>query len=170
MSTVQAAVTLITYRQKEVLILKRTPHELDPWSGHLSLPGGRIDPEDATPLAAALRETLEESAIDLSRISDFTTLDLERAGLSATHSLLVQPFHFDLQEKPKIELQIEEHCDYFWVDIDYLKNPLNHLLKKKSKDHPHQQFFSIDIEGNDLWGFTFKVIQDFIQQEKDVLK
>ena len=43
--------------------IRRAEHPLDPWSGHMALPGGRWDPTDPHPRAAAERETLEEVGI-----------------------------------------------------------------------------------------------------------
>ena len=44
----------------EVLFIERARHPLDPWSGHMAFPGGRVEQEDATSRAAAERETREE--------------------------------------------------------------------------------------------------------------
>ncbi|MDD9892235.1 MAG: NUDIX domain-containing protein, partial [Gammaproteobacteria bacterium] len=46
--------------QNEVLLMRRAIREGDPWSGHVSFPGGRMDPEDASALATAKRELREE--------------------------------------------------------------------------------------------------------------
>lgn len=41
-------------------LFERRPHGTARFAGHLSFPGGRIEPEDASPLDAALREAEEE--------------------------------------------------------------------------------------------------------------
>lgn len=42
------------------LLLERRPLGPEHFAGHLGFPGGRIEPEDTSPLAAALRESEEE--------------------------------------------------------------------------------------------------------------
>ena len=51
-------------RGTEILLCRRATRLGDPWSGHVGLPGGRIDPVDADAQAAAARETLEEVGFD----------------------------------------------------------------------------------------------------------
>ena len=80
----RASVALI-YRQSEdcgveLLFIQRARREGDPWSGDMAFPGGRMQPEDASPRAAAERETREETGVDLishghfqTRLSDLVT-------------------------------------------------------------------------------------------------
>ena len=160
--SISAAVSIITIENKEVLILKRAINALDPWSGHLSLPGGKIEPDDYSPLDAAIRETEEECGIKLEK-SQANSLVPEVAGVRQNKFIKVMPYHFNLSHRPDIELAYDEHSHYFWVSIDYLLEKNNHQSDYLSKDHPERQFPYIKVEDNKLWGFTYKVLSDFFK-------
>jgi 8-oxo-dGTP pyrophosphatase MutT (NUDIX family) len=49
----------------ELLLVKRAEYPGDPWSGHVAFPGGRAEPDDASPWHTAARETWEETGLDL---------------------------------------------------------------------------------------------------------
>jgi 8-oxo-dGTP pyrophosphatase MutT (NUDIX family) len=51
-------------RGTEVVVGRRQERSDDPWSGQMSLPGGRLDHPDEPALAAAVRETIEEVGFD----------------------------------------------------------------------------------------------------------
>ena len=56
-------VPVVMGSEPSVLLTKRTSH-LNKHAGQISFPGGRIDPEDSGPEAAALREAREEIGLD----------------------------------------------------------------------------------------------------------
>src|SRR5213596_3679172 len=49
----------------ELLMIKRADAEGDPWSGHIACPGGRMEPGDHDLEQTAIRETWEETGVDL---------------------------------------------------------------------------------------------------------
>ena len=59
----------------ELLMIKRSVHESDPWSGHMAFPGGREEPSDPTLLATAIRETREELGLGLVTARRLGSLD-----------------------------------------------------------------------------------------------
>jgi 8-oxo-dGTP pyrophosphatase MutT (NUDIX family) len=70
--TVRRAAILLTLRARadgepELLMIKRAEAEGDPWSGHIACPGGRMEPEDGDLAVTAVRETREETGVDVAR-------------------------------------------------------------------------------------------------------
>ena len=53
--------------EPHIILTQRTAHLRD-HAGQISLPGGRIERDDAGPAAAALREALEEIGLDPARV------------------------------------------------------------------------------------------------------
>ena len=116
---IEAAVALILVegeRDLEILLIKRTDREDDPWSGQIALPGGRIEGQDASLLDTAIRETMEETTVDLSRGQMLGELD----DLSTTNPLLppmlVRPFVFSLESRQPVT-HSDEVAEHFWISL-----------------------------------------------------
>jgi len=70
--SVRRAAILLTlraraYGEPELLMIKRAEAEGDPWSGHIACPGGRMEPDDRDLAVTAVRETREETGVDVAR-------------------------------------------------------------------------------------------------------
>src|SRR5690349_5327166 len=93
----------------EVLMIRRAEHPKDPWSGHMALPGGRVDESDADPLAAAIRETREELGLDLvasgRKLGELSHLVAMAHGKPLP--MTVVPFVFALHTDPPLVLNHE---------------------------------------------------------------
>ena len=76
-ATKPAAVLVPVVERAEpmVLLTQRTP-ELKSHSGQIAFPGGKIDPTDASPLAAALREAEEEIGLDAQASSSRSAISI----------------------------------------------------------------------------------------------
>ena len=66
---------MVDHPQPTVLLTQRSAH-LNDHAGQISFPGGKIDPTDASPLDAALREAEEEVGLDRSFVDPIGYLDL----------------------------------------------------------------------------------------------
>jgi len=84
-----------------VLLTKRTSH-LAKHAGQVAFPGGRIEPDDPSPEAAALREAQEEVGLDpacaevLGRLPDYVT----GTGFRVSPVLALLPPGLDLRPAP----------------------------------------------------------------------
>src|SRR5215213_5648297 len=126
----RAAVALVLREGSEgpeLLVIKRSEAEHDHWSGHLALPGGRVEPEDENLLATAARETREEVGIDLgaggealARLGTITPQSPYAPRVSVTPFVFVAPeeYHPRTAGGPKELLLSEEVAAAFWVPVD----------------------------------------------------
>ena len=69
-NAVRRAAILLALRARadgepELLMIKRAEQKSDPWSGHIACPGGRMEPGDLDLAVTAVRETLEETGVDV---------------------------------------------------------------------------------------------------------
>ena len=89
----RAAVAIVlsdSSSELQVLFIERASREVDPWSGHMAFPGGRVDDTDESPQAAAKRETFEEVGLSLAGCELLGQLD-DSPGLQAPPSAPVLP-------------------------------------------------------------------------------
>jgi len=85
----------------ELLFIKRAEYPGDPWSGQIAFPGGREEARDASLAETAIRETREETEIDLERegmmigtLDDLRPHDvLDRALAAGVRDLPRPPVH-----------------------------------------------------------------------------
>src|SRR6059036_1029143 len=101
----------------DLLMIKRAEVERDPWSGHVACPGGRMDPGDRDLEHTAVRETWEETGVDLARDGRILgTLDDISPRTPTLPRLIIRPFVAVV--KPDVEItQSAEVAEVFWVPL-----------------------------------------------------
>ena len=73
-------VPLVEHADEPSILLTRRADHLEKHSGQVAFPGGKVEDNDATPIAAALRETEEEIGLDPSHIEVAGVLDTYQTG------------------------------------------------------------------------------------------
>ncbi len=121
---VRYAATAATFRPgatgPELLLIRRAEVDRDPWSGHVAWPGGRMEPADPDLAATAVRETLEETGIDLARRGRMLgTLDDIHPRTPVLPPILVRPFVAVVAGGTAITPS-REVAGYGWVPLDAL--------------------------------------------------
>ena len=158
----KAAVAIIRCEQPTTsfLLLRRASHPGDPWSGHFSFPGGRKEAYDRTLFETCLRETEEETGIELNDSQLILTLKPEVAGHSSQHLIWVQPFLFSLPQRPEIILDTTEIVSSSWISAKQFARPASH---SETEMLPGKVFPTFPLQDYYLWGFTYKLLGKIMQ-------
>ncbi|HEY1480723.1 MAG TPA: CoA pyrophosphatase [Gaiellales bacterium] len=151
------ASVMLCLRQGAVLLLRRATHPLDPWSGHVSLPGGRREEDDPGLLETAIRETREEVGLDLRREGRVLGTLGEYAGRGAgVRSIRIAAFVAAFDETPRLTLSGEVD-EAHWVPLDLLR-PTTATVSEISVPVPA---YRPRVANGELvvWGITFGILE-----------
>ena len=168
MAEPEAAVAIVHARSvgegsaESVLLIRRTEREGDPWSGHWSFPGGRREPRDRDLVETALRELAEECGIVLGRERLDASLPQAMAGRRVGRVMIVAPFLFRAPSELTTTLDPEEAAEALWVPLSFLRDPTRHCLTPVPRLPPERIFPAIELNGVPLWGFTYRVITEWL--------
>ena len=160
----RAAVAIVLRRTMddvvELLLIKRSEREDDPWSGHVALPGGRRDPSDATLQDTAIRETREETGIDLARDGVVLgMLDELRPRTPTLPPIIVTPFVAIVRHDVTIETS-DEVALAFWVALTSLEDPSLTVESEVSARGASWRVPSYLLGGHIVWGMTERILRN----------
>lgn len=148
-----------------VLLMKRTERVGDPWSGHISLPGGRHDVRDPDLLATAIRETHEELGIDLSGARLLGSLKALSPLSSGPFGMEVTPFvfvtHAAVEPQPGPEAERA-----FWLPIELAASGA--LDDTYTYPGTERTFPSWRYESFTIWGLTYRILADLLAAAQNV--
>jgi len=142
-----------------MLFTTRT-QDLRTHGGQVSFPGGGVEPDDADTIAAAVRETHEETGIEPRLIEPFGFLDSFEtvSGYRVTPVVGFVSGDYVLAPDPK------EVADVFEVPIDYVFAP-GRLIKQRIewRGRP-RDIYEFDWEGRRVWGATASMLLNLVQR------
>jgi 8-oxo-dGTP pyrophosphatase MutT (NUDIX family) len=144
----------------ELLLIKRSERDDDPWSGHVALPGGRFDPTDATLQDTAIRETREETGIDLARDGVLLgMLDELRPRTPVLPPIIVTPFVAIVRADVAIETS-DEVAVAFWVALSSRADPTLAVDSDVTARGATWRVPSYLLGGHIVWGMTERILRN----------
>lgn len=163
-SSLQASVAIVVTDGKdcpEVCFIRRAERDDDPWSGHVSFPGGRAEPCDQSAEDVAERETREEIGMHLDaehRIGPLTVLPKIRRGLT------LFPFVYWVDSDKRAEARVcakNEVARVFWVPLRHFQDEDAVTTLDYDLDGRRQTFPAIRYDDHVIWGLTLHLLHYF---------
>jgi 8-oxo-dGTP pyrophosphatase MutT (NUDIX family) len=148
----------------ELLMIKRAEAEGDPWSGHIACPGGRMEPRDHDLEQTAIRETWEETGVDLARDGRVLgALDDISPRSPTLPPIIFRPFVAVV--KPELEIvQSSEVAEAFWVPLAALRERAAWGTALVAvRGHGERQVAAFRHRDYTVWGLTERVLRQFLE-------
>lgn len=149
-----AVLVAITDRPAPGLILTQRTETLRRHAGQIAFPGGRIDPGDAGPIAAALREAEEEIALAPDRVRLIGATDRYRTGTGYDITPVIGIIPADLALMPGEG----EVAAVFEVPLDHVLDPANHIEAEVEWQGRPRRYYEIHWADRRIWGATAAMI------------
>ena len=149
----------------DLLLIKRAHFDRDPWSGHMALPGGRRDPKDIDLKHTAIRETMEETALELGQgAQHLGQLKALKPNSVRLPELTITPFVFGVGGHAQAAVASPEIDQVFWVSLDELRgrDSKSHVEIPMPDGHG-QEFPCYMVEEKPVWGLTYRIISELLE-------
>ncbi|MBI2718841.1 MAG: CoA pyrophosphatase [Rhizobiales bacterium] len=138
-----------------LLLTERTAH-LASHGGQVAFPGGRIDEGDEGPVAAALRETEEETGISRSFVEPLGFLDTYLTGTSYR----IVPVVGLVRPGFTLAPHAGEVASVFEVPLAFLMNPDHHLTHSRQWQGKQRFYYAMPYGERYIWGATAGMIRN----------
>jgi 8-oxo-dGTP pyrophosphatase MutT (NUDIX family) len=160
-ATKPAAVLIpIVDRSEPMVLLTLRTQELTNHAGQVAFPGGKIDPADVSPVAAALREAKEEIGLAPALVEPLGYLDLY---LTFT-GFRILPTVARVEPDFKLTLNPWEVTEAFEVPLAFLMTPANHQRQSRDWRGITREFYAMPFENRYIWGITAGIVRNLYER------
>lgn len=141
------------------LLLTRRSQRLRRQPGDIAFPGGRVESEDPSPLATALRESREEVGLAPDDVTVLGQMD-ERGTVTGFR---ITPFVASVAGPYPFRTN-HEVASLIEVPIFALQQPgVLEVEARRLPDGTHRDVYHFYYEGHDIWGITGQIIRELLE-------
>jgi 8-oxo-dGTP pyrophosphatase MutT (NUDIX family) len=152
-------VPVIDRSEPTILLTQRTA-ELTSHAGQVAFPGGKIDPNDESPVAAALREAKEEVGLAPVLVEPIGYLDL----YLTFSGFRILPTVARVKPDFALTLNPSEVTEAFEVPLAFLMNPANHQRKTRDWKGIEREYYAMPFENHYIWGITAGILRNLYER------
>jgi 8-oxo-dGTP pyrophosphatase MutT (NUDIX family) len=159
-ATRPAAVLVPVVDRPEPTVLLTLRTELPSHPGQIAFPGGKIDPHDASPADAALREAHEEIGLARQLIEPIGYLDL----YLTFSGFRILPTLARVQAGYALALNQYEVADAFEVPLAFLMDAQNHGLHTRDWKGVQRRYYAMPYGERYIWGVTAGILRNLYER------
>jgi 8-oxo-dGTP pyrophosphatase MutT (NUDIX family) len=160
-ATKPAAVLVpVVDRARPTVLLTQRTAELASHAGQIAFPGGRIDPNDESPVAAALREAKEEVGLLPMLVEPIGYLDL----YLTFSGFRILPTVARVKPDFTLTLNPSEVTEAFEVPLDFLMAPANHQRKTRDWKGIAREYYAMPFGERYIWGITAGILRNLYER------
>ncbi|MGV3593174.1 MAG: CoA pyrophosphatase [Gammaproteobacteria bacterium] len=139
-----------------VTILTRRSEDLPQHAGQISFPGGRVHGDDASPEATALREAIEETALDPSEVVLLGRLPVT---LVQSSGFEITPVVAWTAVRPRLRADPREVAELIECPLKLALDPGAYRIGSLERDGERREFWFIEFGGHHVWGATARILR-----------
>lgn len=163
-ATKPAAVLIpVVDREEPTVLLTVRTAELASHAGQVAFPGGKIDPGDESPVAAALREAREEIGLVPALIEPIGYLDL----YLTFSGFRIVPTVARIKPEFALRLNPSEVTETFEVPLAFLMTPENHQRKTRDWKGIARDYYAMPFGNHYIWGITAGILRNLYERVYD---
>ena len=155
-----AVLVPVVARPVPAVILTQRTADLKSHSGQIAFPGGKIDPHDETPQAAALREAHEEIGLEAGLIEPIGYLDL----YLTFSGFRILPLVARVEPDYRLRINPAEVSEAFEVPLDFLMHPGNHQFLKRDWKGIERRYIAMPFGERYIWGVTAGILRNLYER------
>jgi len=153
-------VPVVDHGDTATVLLTTRNSNLRSHSGQIAFPGGRIDPTDPSPEAAALREAEEEVGLDASFVDVVGRLPDYVSG----SGYRIAPVLSVVRPNFLLTINRDEVDDAFEVPLSFLMDPANHRRDSRIWETRERFFYTMPFGERYIWGVTAGILRTLYER------
>jgi 8-oxo-dGTP pyrophosphatase MutT (NUDIX family) len=153
-------VPVVLHADEPAILFTERSTGLREHSGQIAFPGGKMDTNDPSPLATALREAEEEIGLAPGEVTPLGYLD---AYLSTTNYLIL-PVVGLVRPPVRLALNPAEVASTFEVPLRFLMDPGHHQMHSKEWKGRERRYYAMPYGERYIWGVTAGIVRNLYER------